>query len=161
MINEESVLAIHAIGIFVFMFAPYFARTDAQRILYLQVMLAVTLQWVVLGGRCILTMLEHRLRSKENKGSDMGSGVWKRLSVATGIPERTWIAGHMMKYVVNTAVVSAMVGTRQARMLAAGSILMTILATWEWEQEFTQLDKAGKNDKLASKSPNEAWALYL
>jgi hypothetical protein len=134
MMNEDSVLVIHAVGILVFMFAPYFARTDAQRILYLQVMLAVTLQWVVLGGRCILSMLERQLRPKEKRGSDMGSGVWIRLSAATGIPERTWIAGHMMKYVVNAAVVSAMVGTRQARVLAAGSILMTILATGQWFQ---------------------------
>ena len=63
--NENHVLFVHIIGILVLTFGPLFARTDAHRILYLQVIVAVTLQWVLLGGRCSLSMVEHALRSEE------------------------------------------------------------------------------------------------
>lgn len=138
-VNENSLLVLHAITIFGFMFSPYFVRTDAQRILYLKVMFAVTLQWVLLGGRCMLSILEDRQRHKnedhedsEDKVKVRGSGVWTRLSAVSGIRKRTWVTGHMAIYVINVVVLSAIVGTRQARMLALGSIIMTIIATLQW-----------------------------
>mgnify|MGYP001187162303 CR=1 FL=1 len=144
--NENHVLFVHIIGILVLTFGPLFARTDAHRILYLQVIVAVTLQWVLLGGRCSLSMVEHALRSEGQKGSDTGSGVWKHLSKSTGIRERTLIAINMIVYVINAVAMSATVGSPLARLLAGTAVFLTLVATYQWNARISQFNKSKNKD---------------
>lgn len=129
---SSVVLGIHALAILVLTLAPLAARTQEQRIVYLRVLVAVTLQWVLLGGRCSLSIIERSLRPEDDKGSE-ACGVWKRLSEATGIREESLIAANMASYVVGAAGTAAVVGTREAGLLAAAVALMTLVAALQWK----------------------------
>lgn len=134
--KQEILLLIHLIGILFLTLGPYVSRNDSDRVLYLKLVVAVTLQWVLLRGRCSLSILEHRLQDKEKypESKDTASGVWTRLARITGVRQRTLVLMNMATYVVNVTLVAAVVGTREARILATASIAFTALATFQWYQ---------------------------